>query len=75
MSREIVIDARTMEAPEPLLRVMDALETLEAGDTIRLIAPHEPKPLYRLLARHGYEHHTTLTERGVEVLISMPTAA
>ncbi|MGE0386161.1 MAG: DUF2249 domain-containing protein [Gammaproteobacteria bacterium] len=54
----LTIDARTMQPPEPLERVMEALDTLDADDEIELVAWREPVPLYRILARNGYRYDT-----------------
>lgn len=55
---EILVDARGLAAPEPLERVMDALDKLGPGQTIRLLLHREPFPLYDLLAERGYAHAT-----------------
>ena len=48
-----VIDARELEPPEPFVQTMAALDTLEAGQTLLLILPREPYPLYRALELNG----------------------
>jgi uncharacterized protein (DUF2249 family) len=59
-----------MQPPEPLERTMEALDRLGEGDRVRLLVPHEPQPLYRILTRNGYAHAATLLDDGsVEVLI------
>ena len=48
-----VIDARELEPPEPFVQTMAALDTLAPGQTLCLILPREPYPLYRALELNG----------------------
>ena len=66
---EILVDARGLGAPEPLERVMDALDTLGPGQTIRLLLHREPFPLYELLAERGYAHATREDADGNYVIL------
>jgi uncharacterized protein (DUF2249 family) len=59
-----VIDARGLPPPQPFEQVMEALCTLAPGDSIRLILEREPFPLYRVLERNGYRHHTQCCDDG-----------
>lgn len=52
----IVIDGRTLVPPEPFERVLDALATLETGDSVLLILDREPLPLYRFLGNNDYRY-------------------
>lgn len=61
---EILIDGRDLEAPEPLLRVLAALEAAQSGQTVRLLLPREPFPLYPLLAQRGWRHDTVTQADG-----------
>ncbi|MDQ1811794.1 DUF2249 domain-containing protein [Massilia sp. CCM 9210] len=54
------LDVRGLEPPEPLERVLDALETLPASDHLCMLIEREPRPLYRILAHNGYGHSTTV---------------
>jgi uncharacterized protein (DUF2249 family) len=56
MPDTIVLDVRGMEAPEPLVRVMEALDTLPRGARLLLKIDCHPKPLFRILERNGYSH-------------------
>lgn len=38
----------------PLPAILGAINRLAPGQTLRLIAPFEPKPLYDLLGQRGY---------------------
>ena len=59
MGREILVDARGLEPPEPFEKVMDAISDMGPGDMVLMLLEREPHPLYRVLDRNGYEHHTT----------------
>lgn len=58
------IDARNMQPPEPFERVIDALSSLPLGDEVRLLVPHEPRPLYRFLAGNNYTWTATQAAEG-----------
>lgn len=64
MNAARVVDARGLEPPQPMMRVMEALDELPAGDTLTLLIDREPYPLYRLLANNGFDHDTELTPDG-----------
>lgn len=55
---EWLVDARGLEPPEPLERVMQALALMRSGQSIRLLLHREPFPLYPLLAERGYRYDT-----------------
>ena len=54
MNREITLDVRGMEAPEPLERVLETIGDFVPGDRLRLVIDCRPMPLYRILERNGY---------------------
>ncbi len=67
---EIVLDARGLEPPEPMVRTMEALDQLAVGKKLLVLLPREPYPLYRALTVNGFSWQTTLRPDGtVEVLI------
>lgn len=55
MGRTIELDARGLEPPEPMVRVLAALDNLQAGDSLLLKIDCRPSPLYRILDRKGYQ--------------------
>jgi TusA-related sulfurtransferase len=69
---DILVDARGLEPPEPLERVLQALELLRPGQGIRLLLHREPFPLYPLLAERGYRHDTTMETDGSYVILIRP---
>jgi len=42
----------------PCSRIMESAGRLEEGDTLQLIAPFEPTPLYDVLGREGFVHES-----------------
>lgn len=73
---EVVVDARWLEPPEPLEKVLQTLATLRPDQSIRLLLHREPFPLYPLLAERGYRHASTLEADGsYTILIRKAEAA
>lgn len=66
---DILIDARGLEPPEPLEKVMQTLARLRPGQSIRLLLHREPFPLYPLLAERGYRHATRMEADGSYVIL------
>lgn len=70
MTREILVDARGMEPPQPMLQVLEALDRLGPGERVRLLIHREPLPLYMLLQQDGYRYACRrLSDAEFEVLI------
>ncbi len=67
--REILVDARGLEPPEPMEKVMQMLALLRPGQSIRLLLHREPFPLYPILAERGYRHDTTMEADGSYVIL------
>lgn len=44
---------------EPFVEIMEAAEKIKPGETLTLIAPFEPVPLYGVLEERGFSHETT----------------
>lgn len=53
------LDVRGLEPPEPMEKVLDALDTLPPDDHLCMLIDREPRPLYRILANNGYGYSTT----------------
>ncbi len=68
-AREILIDARGLEPPEPMEKVLQTLALLRPGQTIQLLLHREPFPLYPILAQHGYRHETRMAADGSYVIL------
>jgi uncharacterized protein (DUF2249 family) len=52
----VELDARGMEPPEPLIRIMMALESLSAGQQLVAHTDREPCHLFREAAQRGFRH-------------------
>ena len=52
----VTLDVRedVREGREPFRKIMDAVSHLRDGDTLRLIAPFEPRPLINMLSAQGF---------------------
>jgi hypothetical protein len=66
---EILIDARWMEPPEPMEKVMATLALLRPHQSIRLLLHREPFPLYPILAERGCRHDTRMEADGSYVIL------
>lgn len=64
MKKGLLVDARWLEPPEPMERVLAALDGLHPGQGIRFLIHREPLPLYGVLQQMGYRHTTHLMEDG-----------
>jgi uncharacterized protein (DUF2249 family) len=57
--REDIRDGR-----EPFSRIMETVARLTDGQSLRLIVPFEPVPLFDVLARRGFSHEARPRETG-----------
>jgi hypothetical protein len=63
------LELRGMQPPEPIVRILDALERSPA-EPLRAILPHEPLPLYALLRERGFTWRgAPRADGGFELLI------
>ena len=70
-----LVDARWLEPPEPMERVLAALDALPPGHGLRFLIHREPLPLYGLLQHRGYRHRVQRLEDGCfEVFVEAITA-
>lgn len=51
--RGVLVDARWLEPPEPMERVLAALALLRPGERVRFLIHREPVPLYAILDAAG----------------------
>jgi len=68
----IEIDARGLEPPEPMEKVMQTLDLLHSGQHIRLLLHREPFRLYPILQSRGYRHDTMPQADGSYVILIRP---
>jgi uncharacterized protein (DUF2249 family) len=57
-----VIDGRELEPPEPLQRVLAALDRLADGDELIVLLYCHPTPLISILDRNGYAWQEAVLE-------------
>lgn len=70
MARHLTLDIRGMQPPEPLERVLATIADFRPGDTLKLLSDFEPRPLYRILERDGFQHRAEASaEAACEVTI------
>ena len=50
------LDARGWDPPEPIVRVLEALNGLPRGSKIVMLLDCEPRPLFRILKLQGFEY-------------------
>jgi uncharacterized protein (DUF2249 family) len=63
--REIFLDLRGLEPPEPMEKVLDALAELRPAQHVRMQIDRIPHPLFRILERNGYRYGMTEPEPGL----------
>jgi len=49
------LDLRHLQAPEPMLRALEAADALAPGEQVTVIAPRLPRPLLMELAQRGFD--------------------
>jgi uncharacterized protein (DUF2249 family) len=59
------VDARGLEPPEPMLRILTAVEALAGGATLRARTDRKPIHLLPELAARGIEHHSEEQSDGI----------
>ena len=61
----VVIDVRGLEPPQPLVRVLEALERLGPGERLQVLHERRPVFLYPQLDERGFLHETDEPEPGL----------
>ena len=67
MSEKIVtLDVREdlQKGREPFGKIMKAVAALKNGQSLRLIAPFRPAPLFAIMTTKGFSHRATATPQG-----------
>lgn len=59
MEAIVTLDVRPILArgEEPVAVILAAADALSPGQTLRLLAPFRPVPLFRVMAKRGFDHH------------------
>ena len=60
----VVVDARGLEPPEPMVRVLNALDELPRGERLQMLIHVEPRPLFRVLERNQFAYRCELKLEG-----------
>lgn len=60
----VLIDGRELDPPEPLHRVLAALESLADGDELSVLLYCHPTPLFSVLQGNGYAWREEVREDG-----------
>ena len=70
MNREQILDVSHLEPPEPMDRILAAIQTIQPGQYLRVLIHRDPFPLYPFLEREGFSRLTRPGEHsGFEILI------
>lgn len=66
MEKAVLIDVRPdlQAGREPFHKIMEAVDGLGPNQELVLIAPFEPRPLYKVLGAKGFDHRTEENEDG-----------
>ena len=73
MTNPPLLDVRALPAPEPMERVLEALDNLPDGAELAVLLAREPHPLYAILARMGYRWRAAWQDDGCLVAIARDT--
>ncbi len=69
-SPTVVVDARGMLPPEPMERTLEGLDLLGPEDSLLLIIPRQPAPLFDMLDQNGYRYEVSTRDDGAfDILI------
>ena len=63
------LDVRGLPPPEPFEHIMQALQTLPAGTSLRVLIHREPYPLYEVLRGNGFAWQTSALADGDFVIL------
>ena len=59
-----VVNGHGLVPPEPFELTMAALDAIDPGQSVLLLLPREPHPLFQVLDRQGFLHRTQRTPDG-----------
>ena len=54
--REVTLDVRGMEPPEPMVRVLEIIDAVGERDRLKVVIDCTPTPLLRILDRNGFDY-------------------
>jgi len=73
--RTVTLDVRGLEPPLPMVRVLERLDVLGAGEQLEVIHSRRPLFLYPQLDERGFVHETDEPEPGVVRIVVRRGAA
>jgi TusA-related sulfurtransferase len=56
LMQDIYLNVCSLNAPEPMVRILDALAELDPPTRLQVVIESEPQRLYRILERHAFCH-------------------
>ena len=69
------LDVRGLEPPQPMVAVLERLETLAPGQTLTVVHDRRPTFLYPQLDARGFTHRTDEPEPGlIRIVIERPVS-
>ncbi|MEQ6375468.1 DUF2249 domain-containing protein [Bacillaceae bacterium S4-13-58] len=69
----MILNNRGLEPPQPMMRTLEALETLEGGETLAIINDRRPMFLFAELDERGYSYETEEQKDGsFKITITKP---
>lgn len=71
---DICLDVSVLAPPEPMERILDALDGMRAPDRLAVLIDREPHPLLRLLNRNNYRYAIEHRPDGKYDLLIWPAA-
>lgn len=63
----IELDARGLEPPQPMMKILEAVAVLPAGATLVAHTDRQPLLLYPLLEQRGFSYETTIQPDGSHI--------
>lgn len=65
-----IVDCLELVPPEPMIQVLEAVESLQQGEAVLMIHHKEPFPLYQKLEEKNCSYELkTITEDSIQLLI------
>lgn len=58
------IDGRALQPPEPFEKTLAAIGRMPRGCELTLLAPCEPRPLFRFLRANGFDYRCAFVPEG-----------
>lgn len=70
--RTVVLDVRGLDAPQPMVRVLAALDTLGPGQRLEILHDRRPLFLYPHVEERGFAHETDEPSPGLVRIVVTP---